>query len=162
MNATAYDTNKDFRKHIDIRKKIKEGKKGRKIYLPENDFSYGVKNRAPTPIKEVINNEYGNKAEEVIKQEYKTFMKENTIMAHYAPRTTPHFMKLLQARKYNLYAEEKPLYKMRMFKNVPSKVSEGIRQFKTFYPKGNGGIDKMIDKVQEELKVAEQAEAAKH
>lgn len=161
MNATAYDTHKDFRKHVDIRRPLREGKKGKLINLPENEFVYGIRNRTPTPIKKVINNEYGNAAETVIRQEYKTFMRENEIVAHFAPRTTPHFMKLLQARKMNQNIEEKPLYKMRMFKRVPSKVAEGIRQFKTFYPRGNGGIDKMINKVQEELKVAEQAEAAK-
>ena len=34
MNATNFGTNKDFRKTVDIRQKVRHGKIERKIYLP--------------------------------------------------------------------------------------------------------------------------------
>ena len=58
MNATTYGTHKDFRKNIDIRKKMRHGTKERHINLPPEDFAYGIRNRTPTPIKDVINNGY--------------------------------------------------------------------------------------------------------
>jgi hypothetical protein len=46
--------------------------------------------------------------------------------------------------------EEKPLYKMKMFNNVDSKVKQGLNNFKTYTaPKDN--IDKLIAKVENEL-----------
>ena len=44
------------------------------MYLPPEDFTYGKWNRPSTPIKEVVNYDYGNMAEEVIKQEYDAFI----------------------------------------------------------------------------------------
>lgn len=156
MNATSHDSHKDFRKTIDIYKKIKEGKLERKIYLPPEDFCYGIRNRTPTPIKEVVNNGYGNNAEQVIKQEYRTFMHEKKLRNHLVPKTTTHFRRMMETRKLNEQYEEKPLYKLKMFKNVGSKVTEGIKNFKTYHPKGNGGLDNIIKKVQEEIQASEQ------
>ena len=76
MNATNFQTNKEFRQNVDIRKKIKQGIKKRAIYLPPEDFAYGVPNRPSTPMKNVVNNEYGNVAEEEIKKDYQTFITE--------------------------------------------------------------------------------------
>jgi hypothetical protein len=52
------------------------GTNERRIYLPPEDFTYGRKNRTPTPVKDIINYEYARKAEEVIKMDYKTFLSE--------------------------------------------------------------------------------------
>ena len=49
MNATNFGTNKDFRKTVDIRQKMRHGKLEKKIYLPPEDFAYGLPNRPPTP-----------------------------------------------------------------------------------------------------------------
>ena len=65
MNATNFGTNKDFRRTVDIRQKVRHGKIERKIYLPPEDFAYGLPNRPPTPFKDVIYNAYGNRAEDV-------------------------------------------------------------------------------------------------
>ena len=54
MNATNFNTNKDFRKNIDIRQKVRHGKIEKKIYLPPEEFAYGLPNRPPTPFKDVI------------------------------------------------------------------------------------------------------------
>ena len=154
MNATTYATNKDFRKNIDIRKKVKYGSKERHIVLPPEDFAYGVPNRPPTPIKDVINNAYGNRAESVIRKEYATFMKEKQKMFHLTPRTTNHFNKLYELSRTRMNYDNQPepeLYKMRMFKDVGSKVAEGIKQFKTYHPYKKNNLDSMIEKVQGEL-----------
>ena len=60
--------------------------------------------------------------------------------------------------------EEKPLYKLRMFQDVGSKVTEGIKQFRTYgWTSGNmeDGLDKVIEKVQNEIQEAEKKEAEK-
>ena len=61
--------------------------------------------------------------------------------------------------------DEKPLYKLKMFQNVGSKVAEGIKKFKTFKqykikkPENeNNGLDNIINKVQDEIKQQEQIE----
>ena len=149
MNATTYGTHKDFRKNIDIRKKMRHGTKERHINLPPEDFSYGIRNRTPTPIKDVINNGYGNRAEDVIGMEYQTFMKEKQLVNRLVPKTTPHFNKMMQEN-----VEEKPLYKMKMFKDVGSKVAEGVKMFKTYHPmKRKDNLDHMIEKVENDIKM---------
>ena len=76
MNATNFATNKDFRQTVDIRQRIPKGKKTFNIKLPPSDFAYGVPNRTPTPIKDVINGEYGNRAENHILREYGNYIQE--------------------------------------------------------------------------------------
>ena len=78
MNAANYKAIKDFRKSIDIKQKVKQGSKDRKIILPPEDFVYGMPNRPPTPIKEVINNDYGNRAEAIIRNEYKKIIRQKS------------------------------------------------------------------------------------
>ena len=61
---------------------------------------------------------------------------------------------------------EKPLYKLKMFQDVGSKVAEGIKKFKTYKPykikkpveEENNGIKKIINDVQEEIKQKEKVE----
>ena len=62
MNAANFKAIKDFRKNIDIKQKKKNRSKDKAIHLPPVDFVYGKPNRPPTPIKEVINYDYGNRA----------------------------------------------------------------------------------------------------
>jgi hypothetical protein len=152
MNATTYGAHKDFRKHIDIKKKMKHGTKDKRITLPPEDFAYRMRNRTPTPVKDVINNAYGNRAEEVIGMEYQMFMKEKQAFNKLAAKTTSHFDKLLQTRKMACNVEEKPLYKMKMFKDIPSKVAEGVKNFKTYKPmKQKDNIDHLIEKVEKDI-----------
>ena len=171
---------KDFRKSADFRQKRKIGQKKRKIHLPPIDFVYGVPNSPPTPIKEIINNDYGNRAEKLIRQEYLNFIKSKTKKFSKPPKVIPRYInpKVEEMKKKdeekkanNLEIQiedvekknEKPLYKLKMFKSVPSKVMESIKKFKTYHPyykktekkEDNCFVDKESDKVKEEKKEKE-------
>ncbi len=60
----------------------------------------------------------------------------------------------MESKKMSMHQEEKPLYKMKMFNNVGSKVVENIKKFKTSqinqYPNENN-LDNLIAKVENEL-----------
>ena len=102
MNATNFATNKDFRKTVDIRQKVRQGKIEKKIYLPPEDFAYGLPNRPPTPFKDVIYNAYGNRAEDIIRNEYDNYIRERSIKDNRPPEVITRYI--------NPKAEE---YKMR-------------------------------------------------
>ena len=182
MNAANYKGIKDFRKSIDIKQKVKHGTKEKKIILPPQDFTYGKPNRPPTPIKEIINNDYGNRAEALITNEYKKFIKQKSHSHFRPPKVIPRFINPLveqlkkkeeERKKNSLDAnlsdeelfgkkDDKPLYKLKMFQSVGSKIAESIKQFKTYHPYkkkekkvSNDGIDNLINKVQEEIKQKE-------
>ena len=185
MNAANYKAIKDFRKSVDIKQKVKHGTKEKKVILPPEDFAYGKPNRPPTPIKEIINNDYGNRAEALITNEYKKFMKQKSHANFKPPKVVPRYINPLveqlkkreeERKKLSLDAnlsdeelfgkkDEKPLYKLKMFQSVGSKIAESIKQFKTYHPykkkekeKGklnDDGIDNLINKVQEEIKQKE-------
>lgn len=76
MNAMNYHAFRDFRKNIDIKQKIKHGSIEGRIYLPKEGFTYGKPNRPPTPIKDIINNNYGNLEEITIRNEYRNFFRK--------------------------------------------------------------------------------------
>jgi hypothetical protein len=181
MNATNFGTNKDFRKTVDIRQKMRHGKIERKIYLPPEDFAYGLPNRPPTPFKDVIYNAYGNRAEDVIRNEYDCYIRERSVKSKRPPKVIPRYINpkveelkrremekkagslngydpldvpldMLQQTRKN----EKPLYKLKMFQDVGSKVAEEIKLFKTYHPykkkkKADDGVDYLINKVQGEI-----------
>ena len=181
MHAANYKDIKDFRKSLDIKQKKKKGSKNIKIILPPDDFVYGLPNRPPTPIKGVINNEYGNRAEVIIKNEYRKFIKNKSQKNIRPPKVIPRFINPLveemkkkeeERKKNSLDAnlddeelfgkkDEKPLYKLKMFQNVGSKIAESIKQFKTYHPYkkreklNDNGINNVINKVQEEIKQKE-------
>ena len=179
MNATNFGTNKDFRKTVDIRQKMRHGKIEKKIYLPPEDFAYGLPNRPPTPFKDVIYNAYGNRAEDVIRNEYDCYIRERSVKNKRPPKVIPRYinpkveeLKRREMEKkagslnydpldapldiYQNQKNEKPLYKLKMFQDVGSKVAEEIKQFKTYHPykkkkKNDDGVDYLINKVQGEI-----------
>jgi len=61
----------------------------------------------------------------------------------------------MESKKKSMHPEEKPLYKMKMFNNVGSKVVEGIKKFKTSQISPSYGsesnLDNLISKVENEL-----------
>ena len=57
--ATTSSTNYNFRKTQTAFKTFKEGSKNVKIYLPEDNFTYGKPGELEDPIKLVIANDYG-------------------------------------------------------------------------------------------------------
>ena len=179
MNATNFGTNKDFRKTVDIRQKMRHGKIEKKIYLPPEEFAYGLPNRPPTPFKDVIYNAYGNRAEDVIRNEYDCYIRERSVKNKRPPKVIPRYinpkveeLKRREMEKkagslnydpldapldiYQNQKNEKPLYKLKMFQDVGSKVAEEIKQFKTYHPykkkkKNDDGVDYLINKVQGEI-----------
>ncbi len=181
MNATNFGTNKDFRKTVDIRQKMRHGKIEKKIYLPPEDFAYGLPNRPPTPFKDVIYNAYGNRAEDVIRNEYDYYIKERSVKNHRPPKVVPRYInpKVEELKKREMEKKagslneydpldvpldmlqrtrqnEKPLYKLKMFQDVGSKVAEEVKLFKTYHPykkikKVDDGVDHLINKVQAEI-----------
>ena len=177
LNATSPKANKDFRKSIDIRQRVKQGKIDRKIKLPPENFSFGVPGRPGTPIKDLVNNTYGNRAEAIIRKEYDDFIKKKEKFKKGPPKVVPRYINPLvyeikakeEEEKKNKDLEneddpldqsvepEPPLWKMRMFRDVGSKVAEGIRKFKTFEgKKTNDGLDNLIRSVQKEINQNEQ------
>ena len=181
MNATNFGTNKDFRKTVDIRQKMRHGKIEKKIYLPPEDFAYGLPNRPPTPFKDVIYNAYGNRAEDVIRNEYDYYIKERSVKNKRPPKVIPRYInpKVEELKKREMEKKagsltgydnldapmdmlpdtrknEKPLYKLKMFQDVGSKVAEEVKLFKTYHPykkkqKNDDGVDYLINKVQGEI-----------
>ena len=169
MNATNFATNKDFRKTVDIRQKVRKGKIEKKIYLPPEDFAYGLPNRPPTPFKDVIYNAYGNRAEDIIRNEYDNYIRERSIKDNKPPEVITRYInpkaeeyKMRELEKKGLTTgfqdkeKEKPLYKLRMFQDVGSKVAEEVKLFKTYHPyrkkqKVDDGVDYLINKVQGEI-----------
>ena len=59
-----------------IRQKIKIGHKPQKILYPNNSCVYGLPTAKQEGIKDLINNTYGNKAEEILKKNYEAFIKK--------------------------------------------------------------------------------------
>ena len=178
MNATNFGTNKDFRKTVDIRQKMRHGKIEKKIYLPPEDFAYGLPNRPPTPFKDVIYNAYGNRAEDVIRNEYGCYIRERSVKNKRPPKVIPRYInpKVEELKKkemekrsgldynpleppndtYQTQKNDKPLYKLKMFQDVGSKVAEEVKLFKTYHPykkktKNDDGVDYLINKVQGEI-----------
>ena len=196
MNAANYNAFRDFRKNVDIKQKIKHGVIDRRIYLPKEDFTYGKPNRPPTPIKDIINNNYGNLAEITIRNEYRNFLKKMRSQSNVSiNKRLAQMRKMLEEkRKKNLEEKkekmglglgekpgnntvkcDKPLYKLKMFMDVPSKVAERLKMFKSYRPprkkkiiernvnrsainhkENESNIDKLINKVQEEIKQKEE------
>ena len=164
MNQVNTEEAKNNRK--EITKKPCLGKKDRSMGLAPEGFVYGLKNEPHSPIKDIINNVYGNKAEIEIRKSYEHFLKEKNVVKRLVTRVTPHYIQMKQRKKMLETVEEKPLYKLRMFQDVGSKVTEGIKAFKTYKPyktesnvkdnrKEDDGLNNIIEKVQGEIKEQE-------
>ncbi len=179
MNATSFPANKDYRAMIDIRQKPIQGRLKREIKLPPEDFAYGVPNRPSTPMKDVVNYTYSNRAEAAIRKEYDKFIEKKSQFRKGPPKVVPRYINPLvyemkakeeeEKKEKELLANyvdpldeenivpEPPLWKMRMFRDVGSKVAEDIKKFKTYapYKKGENNLDKMIKNVQNEIMMTE-------
>ena len=165
-----------------IRQKIKIGHKPQKILYPNNSCVYGLPTAKQEGIKDLINNTYGNKAEEILKKNYENFIRKKrkvTKIGKVIPRfispKVEEMKKKEEERKANLLdnpleyfdkKDGKPLYKLKMFRNIGSKVAQDIRQFRTFKPImskkdnksqefNNNNINKIINKVKSEVEQKE-------
>lgn len=63
----------------------------------------------------------------------------------------------METRNSKNQDEEKPMYKLKMFQDVGSKVQENLKGFKTYVQKKDN-MDNLIEKVENELKVMEKSE----
>ena len=179
---------KELRKQLDgIRKKVKKGQKHPKIDLPSKERIYGLASPKHEDIADLIYNTYGNKAEEDLKKNYEAFIAEKSKVYH-RPKVVPRFIspkveemkKKEEERKANdldaIFEEEKkepekPLYKLKMFMNVGSKVTEGLKKFKTYKPfvhehekkekkieEEETGINKVIEDLKKDVEKKEEIE----
>lgn len=71
------------------------------------------------------------------------------------PKTTKHFDAKLNTKKEIKSSEQKPLYKLKMFQGVDSKVKENLKNFKTYTSKKDN-LDCLIEKVENELRDMDQ------
>lgn len=134
-------------------------KEGQVIGATPENFIYGMKNRPHTPIKDIINNVYGNKAEVDIRRSYERFLQERNVVKKLVAKVTPYYLKMKAKKKGHDVIKEKPMYKLKMFQDVGSKVTEGIKAFKTYKPfKTEGNANDIVKKVQEEIKEKENKE----
>ena len=135
---------KEIRKKLsNIRKKLIIEKK-QKFKIKRNaSYVYGLSKPRNENIANLIYNIYGNKAEETLNKNYEEFIMEKSRRKK-MPKVSPRYIspKVEEMKK----KEEKPLYKLKMFQDVGSKVAENIRKFRTFKPLLN---KKSINKSQE-------------
>ena len=84
---------KEVRKKLDgIRKKVKQGQKHPKIDIqPNKDRIYGLASPKHEDIADIINNTYGNKAEEELKKNYEAFIAKKSKVYH-RPKVVPRFI----------------------------------------------------------------------
>ena len=142
---------------IDVRKDISKGTIAKKIFLPPENFSYGLKNRPSTPIKNVINFNYGNDAAQGMKRSYSQLFFERSQIDKLVPKVTKHYEKTIERNKQlkSIGDYQKKPYKIKKFLSVNSKVKENLKKFKTFYyPKISSNtedIDNLINKVENEI-----------
>ena len=161
------------KKLCNLRKKIKIGQKHPFKMIRSSSYACGLSKPINENIADLIYNIYGNKAEELINKKYKEFIAEKN-KRKFTPSSSPRYIspkvkemkRKEEERKANLlsdiniYEKEKPvLYKLKMFQNVGSKVTEGIKKFKTFKPimYNNKNVNRsIINEVQNDIKKKEQ------
>ena len=162
------------KKLSNLRKKIKIGPKHPFKLIRNSSYVFGLSKPKNENMADLIYNIYGNKAEELINKKYEEFITEKS-KRKFTPSSTPRYIspkvkemkRKEEERKANLlsdiniYEKEKPvLYKLKMFQNVGSKVTERIKKFKTFKPimyNKNKDINRSItNEVQNDIKKKEQ------
>lgn len=87
-----------------------------------SERAFGIKNRPGTPIKDIINNEYANRAEKEILKRYETFIKQKEQETKHKIKLTTSFQKLALKRREMSCKEIIEPYKMKMFKDIKARV----------------------------------------
>ena len=129
----------------------------KKIFLPDQDFIYGRKNKPSTPIKSVINFAFGNDAAQEMTRSYSQILSARSKTQKLVPKTTTLFAKRLELlnkeNKKEIDNKKQQQFKIKKYINVNSKVIENLKNFKTFYPKSNDNdnMEMLINKVQKEI-----------
>ena len=174
---------KEMRKKLrNIRIKIKKGKKQSRNIIKSSSCVYGLANPKHEDIADIINNTYGNNAEKKLKEIYESFIKEKSkirritkVIPRYISTKVEEMKKKEEEKKENkLIASTiglKPLYKLKRFLNVGSKVTEAIKKFKTFKPIlsknksmiiNENNINKVINDIEKDVKEKEKNELIKN
>ena len=109
--------------------------------------------RPSTPIKTIINYDYSKQHELEIFHTYSNFMTERSKEFKLEAKSTRHFDNLLSLRKNKVVLKDKPLYKMKKFLKIDSKVKEQINNFKTYLPvvKNNKRLENLIKQTENEI-----------
>lgn len=120
--------------------------------MPAEDFIYGKRNRTPTPVKQVINNDYGNNGKLALTNMYNHFISSSMSQTKLAPKSTRTFNNRLEKVRANKQPEaEAEPYKMKLFSQVESKIKTGLKREKSvsYLDKANNlnDIDRLIQKV---------------
>ena len=176
---------KERRKRLmNIRIKIKKDKKHTRNIIKSSSCVYGLANPKHEDIADIINNTYGNNAEKKLIKNYESFIKEKSKI-HRITKVIPRFIspkveqmkKKEEEKKANALItstiEQKPLYKIKRFLKVGSKVTENINKFKTFKPILNKNINKsmkindknikkIIDDIEKDVKEKEKNKLINH
>lgn len=115
-----------------------KGKKEQEIFLPEKDFVFGVANKPSTPVKKVINNDYGNESEKWMIGSYADQMAIATMKTKtkFTPGNTKaanlnkeiNNLKMKQ-REQDPKEKHKNLFKMQKFGTVHGKVNTNRKPF---------------------------------
>ena len=148
---------------MDLKNVLSKGSIEKKIYLPNKDFTYGIKNRVSTPIKNIINYQYSNKAEELIRRSYSQMISHRQPIEKIIPKMTRYFEQKIAKKKEEKKLKEsmeiKELYKMKKFLKVESKLKENLKKFKTYLPNifeyktgKDDNLDDLISKVEDDIK----------
>ena len=87
-----------------------------------SERAFGIKNRPGTPIKDIINNEYANRAEKEILKKYEAFIKQKEQETKHKIKLTTSFQKLALKRREMSCKEIIEPYKMKMFKDIKARV----------------------------------------
>ena len=136
----------------------------KEIFLPSEDFAYGIKYRQNTPIKNIVNYEFSNKAEESIRRSYSQMFCEREIYEKLSPKMTRYYLQKIDKKKNEKVLKEiektREPYKIKKFLNVESKLKENLKNLKTYLPNilnnkkslSNDNLDYLINKVENEIK----------
>ena len=96
------------------------------IKLPEKDFTYGISTKQSIPISKIIKNEFGNLEEEKCINNYLTWACEKSKVKKLKSKNTMANYLRMQRNKENYkekyIVEKKPLFKMKRFCDVESKL----------------------------------------
>lgn len=133
--AISYNDRKNFIKGKNIQKTIKYKSKNKFISLPKHSFSYGVANKPGTPIKNVINNNYGNNAEIKLNNYYRNYFNDISKIKKLFVKKTQHFKKLQEHNKKlrtNSSELKQDVYKSKQFQHIHSKLPDFIQSFKSY------------------------------
>ena len=168
-------TEKEMREKLsNIRKKVKIGKRLPFKMVRSSSYACGLSTPKNENIANLIYNIYGNKAEELLNKNYEEFITEKSrrkFIFSSSPRyinpKVEEMKKKEEERKAYMLSdinihkkeEKRVLYKLKMFQNVGSKVTENIKKFKTFKPimSNKNNNKSIIKEIQNDIKKKEQS-----